>query len=206
MSFKPDQESTLVPGPPKKYSFGENKTLEESGLSVFETHQLYSDYFQSKGHKLDYKIGKESTPTQIFMTTNIETEVPEEINQGHPFKLDMVVDFIINQKFIISKCEMMMDRAYFSDNKGSLFNFIDSLNEDAHEIGVNHFAVTTDDGLDILGWEQIWLNLLSEEMFEMYYFHITNNLDQFSHNFDHLHKFLSKLDLGDEKSLFPQFL
>ena len=199
-----ERKINIIPGPSPIYGL-DQVSLEESTLSFSEMIELYKKLFKQKGHIIEYKIGSQPTLTQHRFTTNIEIEIPKERNSGHTLNLDMILNVIVNKGYLVSQCEMSMDEEYYNLNKNSLLNFLFGLNDDLNKLGINHY-VRDDDFGPVLGWEQVWENLLTEESFSIYYFHILNNFEQFSHNFDHLNKFLYKLRLGDDQYVFPQFL
>ena len=194
----------ITPGPSKIYSLN-LKPLEKSDISFDRMVQLYKTFFLKKGNPLEDNIAYKPTLTQKRFISNIEINIPKELNSGQELKLIMVLNIIVNQKYIISYCEMKMDNEYLNSNKKYLINYLNGLNTEFNELGVRYY-INNDKLENSLGWEQVWENVLDNTALEMYYSQIINNLNQFGHNFDFLEKYLDKLKLDNGQVVFPYFL
>lgn len=199
-----NKKTSVIPGPHPRFKLNQ-VSLEQSNISFNEMIQLYIDFFNQKGNSLNKDILFKSTPTQHIFETDIDVEIPKEQNSGHLLTLQMIVKVIINEKYIFSLCEMVMDEKYYNSNKDILFYHFEKLNKNLNQLGINHYIKHGHSLGPKMGMELVWKNLLTEESFNFYYSQLLRIFEQFVFTFDFLQKYLKKLDLGNKSYVFPVF-
>ncbi len=204
------QNIELLPGPNASTveKFGLPKDMHNSGLTFENVLDVYFRFFNKHNQKLENRIGYNRTSTQAHFQSALSVFVPPGINNGIELEQELIFSLIINQKFLISRCEMILgNNSKYSESEADKFIvMMNRLNGIYCEQGLRFITHKDDDFKLTFRMELVWRNILTDSLFEAYHKLLRIGFQEYGNNFNIIEPVLSKIEIKGGGLLFPQFI
>jgi hypothetical protein len=204
------QNIELLPGPSSSTveKFGSPKEFHNSGLTFANILDVYSKFFKKHNQKLENRIGYNNSPTQAYFQSSLSVFVPPEINNGIELEQELIFSIIINQKFLISRCEMILENntKYSESDADKFIVMMNRLNDLYCQRGLRFITHNDNDFNLTFRIELVWKNILTDSLFEEYLKLLRIGFQEYGNNFNTIEPILHKIEIKGGGLLFPQFL